>query len=199
MAVMRAMIDDLTTIGDTSNSIVLPVVEDTTEPTTNINVPGLWLVKPTDIDRLTRLLTHMHRVDEVWDDEANLNRGLWFMSHYTAPTSMLFDVENGGGFVAFIRTTAGWRTQVYAAAWTRRAFGRDDLFRTACKLMMLTHDLRVIDSFVKLDNRISQRATLRAGFKNRGVIKNAQCYNGALRPMFWNEIDRAALGLREDE
>jgi hypothetical protein len=175
-------------------AIVTPLVEDG-PVTTNIGVPGLWQVKPADGARLIELLKQAWRIEEIWDDEANQNRGLWFMSNYTHPTNLLFDVLNGAGLVAFIRTIPGWRCQVYAAAWSRRAFGRDDLFQTACKLAMLANDLLVIDSFVKLDNPRSQRATLRAGFKNRGVIKQAQCYNGAMQPMYWNEIDRSTLGL----
>jgi hypothetical protein len=158
-------------------------------------VPGLWLVKATDVDRLTRLLAQAYRVDEIWDDEARANPGLWFMSHYTLPVNLLFDVENGAGLVAFIRTIPGWRAQVYAAAWHRRAMRRDDLFQAACKLAMLTNDLLVLDSFVRLDNVRSQRATLRNGFVNRGIIPVAQRYNGAMRPLYWNEIERATLGL----
>lgn len=182
---------------EVTDTVVLPVVEDG-PVTTNIGVPGLWLVKATDVDRLTVLLRNAWRVRELWDDEASANPGLWFMSHYTAPHNLLFDVMNGSGFVAFIRTVVGWRSQIYAAAWARPAMRRDDLLRDACKLAMLTLDLRVIDSFVKLDNRLSQRRTLQCGFVNRGSIRNAQCYNGVLRPMYWNEIDRATLGLTEE-
>lgn len=160
-------------------------------------VPGLVKVGTADVSRLTRLLENAWRVDEIWDDEARANPGLWFMSHYTAPQNMLFDVHDGSGLVAFIRTIPGWRTQVYAAAWKRAAMGQDELFRTACKVMMLANDLLVIDSFVKVANKLSQRATLRTGFVNRGIINKAQCYNGVYRPMYWNEIDRAALGLED--
>lgn len=177
-------------------TLVLPPVDDGAA-TTNIGVPGLWHVHPTDVARLTTILQNAWRVKEVWDDDARANPGLWFMSHYTAPTNMLFDVLNGKGLVAFIRTIPCWRTQVFAAAWGREAKGRDDLFRAACTLAMHTFYLLVIDSFVRLDNPLSQRATLRAGFKNRGIVRNAQCYNGALLPMYWNEIDRAGLGLDE--
>lgn len=164
---------------------------------TNIGVPGLWHVRPTDVDRLTSMLAQAYRVDEIWDDDARANPGLWFMQQYTHPSNLLFDVLNGKGFVAFIRTLPNWRCQVYAAAWSRAAMRRDDLFRKACSIAMLTHNLLVIDSFVKVNNPLSQRATLRCGFKNRGIIKDAQCYNGAPRPMYWNEIDRATLELDE--
>lgn len=173
----------------------ISVVGATESSATNINIPGLWRITPTDVVRQTVLLANAWRIDELWDDESRANPGLFFMSHYLAPGNLLFDVEGGAGLVAFIRTIPGWRTQVVAGAWARRAFGRDDLFQTACKLALLTHDLLVIDSFVKIDNRISQRATLRCGFKNRGIIKAAQCYNGAMRPMYWNELTRADIGL----
>lgn len=166
---------------------------------TNVNIPGLWHVTPTDVTRLTSILQNAWRIKEVWDDDARANPGLWFMSHYTKTENMLFDVLNGAGLVAFIRTTPSWRTQVFAAAWARRAKGRDDLFRSACTLMMYYQNLHVIDSFVRLDNPLSQRATLRAGFKNRGIIRDAQCYHGAMIPMWWNEIDRATLGVEIDD
>lgn len=172
-----------------------PLVEETAEPTTNIDHPGLWLIKPTDVDRLSRTLREAWRIPELWDDEARANPGLWFMSHYTHPYNLLFDVENGSGLVAFIRTIPGWRTHVFAGAWRRRAMGRDDLFQAACRIAMLTHDLLVIDSFVRLENRRSQKATLRNGFVNRGIIRAAQCYNGAMIPLHWNELDRATIGL----
>jgi len=175
------------------------VVPFATAHDTNIGVPGLWLVKATDVDRLSVLLKEGWRVREIWDDEARANPGLWFMSHYTQPTNLLFDVLNGKGMVAFIRTIVGWRCQVYAAAWSRDAMRRDDLFIAACKIAMLTNRLLVIDSFVKMDNPLSQRATVRCGFRNRGIIKDAQCYNGVPRSMYWNEADRPALGLDEDE
>lgn len=162
---------------------------------TNCNVPGLWRVRQTDMPRLARILENAYRVRELWDDEALANPGPWFMSHYMSPNNMLFDVLDGAGLVAFVRTIPGWRSQVYAAAWKRRAMGRDDLFRAAMQIAMLTNDLLVLDSFVVLDNKISQRATLRAGFVNRGTIANGQCYNGVYRPVYWNEIDRAELGL----
>jgi RimJ/RimL family protein N-acetyltransferase len=174
---------------------MLALVEDAPTPTTNIDIPGLWLIRPTDVDRLARVLKDAWRVTELWDDEARANPGLWFMLHYTRPFNMLFDVENGAGLVAFIRTIPGWRTQVYAAAWSRRAMGRDDLFTAACRIAMLTHDLLVIDSFVRLENHRSQKATLRNGFKNRGIVPAAQCYNGAMIPLHWNELERATLGL----
>ena len=164
---------------------------------TNINVPGLWHVRPTDVDRLTRMLGQAWRVDEIWDDEARANPGLWFMQQYTHASNLLFDVLDGKGMVAFIRTIPNWRCQVYAAAWSREAMRRDDLFIAACKIAMMTNDLLVIDSFVKCNNPLSQRATLRCGFRNRGIIKDAQCYNGAPRPMFWNEADRATFRLDE--
>lgn len=176
MAVMRETTDDLV-------------------QTSNIGIPGLWKVGPLDTDRLGTLLARSLRVPELWDDEARANPGQWFYSHYTHPANLLFDVENGAGMVAFIRTIPGWRTQVYAGAWSRKAWGRDDLFQAACKIAMLSHDLLVIDSFVRLENRRSQRATLRNGFRNRGIIKGAQCYNGVGIPMYWNEIERADLGL----
>jgi hypothetical protein len=164
---------------------------------TNINVPGLWHVRPIDGDRITNLLKYAWRVDEIWDDEARANPGLWFMQQYTHPSNLLFDVLNGKGMVAFIRTIPNWRAQVYAAAWHRDAMRRDDLFIAACKIAMLTHNLIVIDSFVKLSNPLSQRATLRCGFKKRGIIKDAQCYNGTPRPMYWNEAERATFELDE--
>lgn len=184
MAVMREVTED-------------EVVYTEPTPTTNINVPGLWHMTPADVARQAAMLTNAWRIDELWDDESRANPGLFFMSHYMAPGNMLFDVENGAGLVAFIRTIPSWRTQIVAGAWARRAFGRDDLLRAACKIMMFTHDLLVIDSFVKIDNRLSQRATLRAGFTNRGIIKAAQCYNGVMRPMYWNEITRADLGISD--
>jgi len=164
---------------------------------TNIGVPGLWHVQATDVDRVTHMLHEAWRVNEIWDDAARANPGLWFMSQFTQPTNLLFDVLNGKGFVAFIRMIPNWRCQVYAAAWSRDAMRRDDLFIAACKIAMLTHNLLVIDSFVKLDNSLSQRATLRCGFVNRGVLKDAQCYNGTSQGMYWNEADRASLGLNE--
>jgi len=168
--------------------------------TTNVKVPGLWLVNAaTDGDRITTLLREAWRVNEIWDDEARANPGLWFMQNYANPANLLFDVLNGKGMVAFIRTIPGWRAQVYAAAWSRAAMRRDDLFVAACKLAMLTNRLLVIDSFVKLDNKLSQRATVRSGFVNRGIIRDAQCYNGALRSMYWNELSRADLGLGDDD
>ena len=172
---------------------MVPLVEETAEPTTNIGIPGLWLIKAHDVDRLTRTLKEAWRVTELWDDEARANPGLWFMMHYTHPYNLLFDVENGAGMVAFIRTIPGWRCHVYAAAWRRRAMGRDDLFATACRIAMQAHDLLVIDSFVRLENRRSQKATLRNGFKNRGIVPGAQCYNGVMIPLYWNELDRATL------
>jgi len=168
------------------------------ETDTNIGVPGLWHIRPTDVDRISRMLPQAWRVREIWDDEARANPGLWFTSHYLHPQNLLFDVLNGRGLVAFIRTIVGWRTQVFAAAWSREAKGRDDLFRTACEIAMRTNDLLVIDSFVHIDNRLSQRATIRAGFRNRGIIKAAQCYNGLPKDVYWNEIDRAGLGIVED-
>lgn len=177
--------------GTTSGSAVTPALL-----TESIEiVPGLVRVGSTDVDRLTELLKNAWRIKEIWDDEARKNPGLWFMSHYMSPFNMLFDVLDGAGLVAFIRTVVGWRTQVFAAAWARRAIGRDDIFRAACQTMMLANDLLVIDSFVRLDNKLSQRGTLRAGFRNRGIIPAAQCYNGLMTPMYWNEIDRPALGL----
>lgn len=70
---------------------------------TNIGVPGLWHVRPLDGDRLTALLANAFRVDEIWDDDARANPGLWFMQQYTHPSNLLFDVLNGKGMVAFIR------------------------------------------------------------------------------------------------
>jgi len=166
---------------------------------TNVQVPGLWRVTATDVNRLAPMLMNIWRVNEVWDDEARANPGAWFMSNYTHPFNLLFDVLDGKGFVAFIRTIPGWRCQVYAAAWSREAMRRDDLFIAACKLAMLTNRLLVIDSFVKLDNARSQRATLRCGFKNRGIIRDAQCYNGTPRSMFWNELSREDIGLEGDD
>lgn len=178
-------------------AVMRETISDDAIETTNIGVPGLWHVRPLDKDRLLRLLDRAWMVDEIWDDDARANPALWFMQQYMHPSNLLFDVENGAGMVSFIRTVPGWRAQVYAAAWSRRAWGRDDLFRAACTIAMHTSNLLVIDSFVKLDNRLSQRATLRAGFKNRGIIRDAQCYNGAPRAMYWNEIDRPALGMTE--
>lgn len=162
---------------------------------TNCGVPGLYRVRAADVERLASILTNAYRVKEVWDDVALSNPAKWFVDNYTDPNNMLFDVLNGAGMIAFIRTIPGWRAQVYAAGWKRRAFGRDDLFRAACQIAMLTGNLLVIDSFVREDNELSQRATLRTGFVNRGIIRHAQCYNGAMYPMYWNEIDRAELGL----
>ena len=79
-----------------------------------------------------------------------------------------------------------------------RLWARTSYFAPLCKVMMLANDLLVIDSFVKLNNKLSQRATLRTGFVNRGIINKAQCYNGAMRPMYWNEMDRAGLGIEDN-
>lgn len=170
-------------------------VLETTSP--KVEVAGLTRILPTDIPRLSMVLSNAWRVRELWDDSAKENPGLWFMSNYASPFNLLFDVLDGAGLVAFLRVVPGWRAQVYAAAWARRAKGRDDLFRQACQIAMLTHDLLVIDSFVRVDNRISQKATLRTGFKNRGIIKAAQQYNGAGVAMYWNELDRQVAGLGE--
>jgi hypothetical protein len=174
-----------------------PAADTTTDAAqaTNCAVPGLWLIRPEDVDRQAILLQNAWRVRELWDDEARAAPGQWFMFHYLNPCNLLFDLCNGAGLIAFIHTIPGWRSVVFAAVWRRRAMRRDDLFQSACKLAMLTSDLLVIDSFVQISNTLSQRATLRNGFINRGIICPAARYNGAVNPMYWNEVTRAILGL----
>ena len=179
------------------NSPMAETPETTDELATNCAVPGLWKIAPTDMNRLGVMLPQAWRIKEIWDDEARANPAQWFTFHFLNPQNMLFDLLNGKGLVAFIRTVPSWRSQVYCGVWHKDAMRRDDLFKDACRIMMLTNDLLVLDSFVKLDNNLSQRATLRNGFKYRGIIRNAQCYNGAQRAVRWNEIDRATLGLEE--
>lgn len=158
-------------------------------------VPGLVRVGTQDIARINKLLSNVWNVKEVWDDEARSNPTLWFASHYLNPNNMLFEVDDGNGFIAFIRTIPTWRTQVYTARWGGSGKSYDEHFLTACRIMVLAHDLLVIDAFILPDNEPARAAAERSGFADRGTVAAAQCYNGAMRPMCWYEIHRNDLGV----
>lgn len=161
-------------------------------------IPGLVRVGSQDIDRLTGLLKDAWRIDELWDDEARANPGLWFMSHYVNPSNMIFDIHDGAGMIAFIRTVPGWLTQVYFAGWRKEGFRAREQWRTAAQVMMLVNDLRVVHGFIKLDNKLSQRAATSMGMRYRGVISGSQWYNGVPRATAWYEIDEVGVGLKKE-
>lgn len=158
-------------------------------------MPGLVRVGTQDIPRINRLLSNIWQVKEVWDDEARSNPTLWFASHYLNPNNMLFDVEDGNGFIAFIRTIPTWRTQAYTARWGGEGKSYDDYFRTASQIMVIAHDLLVIDAFILPENAPARAAAERSGFDFRGTVKAAQCYNGGMRGLCWYEIHRDTLGV----
>lgn len=162
-------------------------------------IPGLVRVGSQDVERLTNLLKNSWRINELWDDESRANPGLWFMSHYVNPTNMIFDVGDGAGMIAFIRTIPGWRSQVYFAGWARAGFRAYDQWRAAAQVMMLANDLRVIDGFILPHNTKSRRTAEKMGMHYRGPIKTAQWYNGVLRTQSWYEISDVDLGLRRED
>lgn len=167
----------------------------TPDAPTVLDIPGLRRIVPTDVDGITRLAQNAWRVREVWDDAALANPMYWFMAQYTNPYSLVFDVCDGAGFIAFIKTVPSWRSQIYFAAWDRRAMRRFDLWRTAGAIACAAFDLLVIDGFILPNNRLSFNAAKKAGMTYRGLIKRAGVYDGREVPVHWFEITREALGL----
>lgn len=158
---------------------------------------GIRQILPGDVDGLAKLLSNVWRVREVWTDEALANPAAWFMNHYTDPNSLVFDIADGGGFIAFLHTVPGWYTTVYLGAWERRAMRRVDLWRAATSVAMLAHGLLVANAFILPSNRLSLKLARACGMRERGLIRVGASYNGAPSPWVWFDIDRRELGLSE--
>lgn len=179
---------------DTDRQSAVALDEDTAEPTTNIGVPGLWLIKPAeDTARIGRILTHAHRIREIWDIEAAPNRALFFTRQFAHPYNMLFDVYNGQGLIGFIYTVPGWYSIVTFAAWGKNAMRAHGLWTVAARIATHTYDLHVIHGFVAPNNTLSRRAAERCNMRFRGLTDRCIWYTGASWPLAWYEIDRETL------
>jgi RimJ/RimL family protein N-acetyltransferase len=143
-----------------------------------------------DVAELERLRRRIEAIPEFWNDTVANDKEGTFAAIWCDPNTLLFDVCDDGGVVAFLNVTPHWRAACYVAAWSKRAHGRDDLFKIALATTMLRHELLVVDAFVKPDNRLSRRSCERVGFLNRGTIRDAVCYNGHPSDLIWYEIHR---------
>jgi RimJ/RimL family protein N-acetyltransferase len=173
-----------------------------------MNVPAeattpLRLIRHDDKEALGQLAARVGSTPQLWDDRSRVSMPIavaHFASIYASPLSVVYDIHDGAGMVAVARVTLGWRGTVFAAAWHRRAMGRDmiPLYRTALAAATVARNLLVLDSFIHADNTLARRLTERAGFEFRGRIADAACYNGRVLDVLWYEITRAGLGLEED-
>lgn len=157
--------------------------------------PDLVWVRPDDMGKLLAIAKEAYRIKELWDDESRANPTLWFAAHFGNPANLVFDVCQGAGVIAFLRTVPGYKAQAYIALWHQRAMRRHDLVKLAATIAFLAKDLVTIDTFVRPDNKLSQRLCLACGMHYKGTIKELVCYNGERVPMLWYEGTRPDVGL----
>lgn len=181
---------------------------DPPEPAPVQRVPTLPLRRITSDDResLARLAARIGEIREFWDDRFRVSSQAAvqaFARTFAHPTrSLTFDVCDDAGVLCFAEIEPGWRAQVYAYSWHRRANladADDQLWRTAAQIAMQAYDLLVLDAFVLSDNRLSRRAVTRRGFRFRGYVPNAAWYDGVSHDVAWYEADREAVGLPRPE
>ncbi len=153
----------------------------------------LRLLLRSDVAEMQRLRTRIDGIEEFWNDAVVNDKDATFENIWCDPNTLIFDVCDDGGVVVFLNVTPRWRAACYAAAWSKRAHGKDELFRIALATAMLRHELIVVDAFVKPTNRLSIRSCERVGFVNRGTIRDAVCYNGHPSDLIWYEIHRDAV------
>lgn len=164
-------------------------------PSVGAAVDGLRVIRPDDRDDLLRVARHLARFPFLVDDAVRADPVAWFAVTFCNYNNLVFDMDEGKGFIAFFQVHPGWRASVYAASWDTGAMRRYDLWRAACGIAMLTYDLLTLDAFIHPDNRLAQRAAKRSGGEFRGRIKGATVYNGTTTDMLWYELRREDMGL----
>lgn len=164
-----------------------------------LTAPDLLRIRHDDFPRLLLLAKNIWRIREIWDADSLANPMGWFASQYANPYNLVFDVCDGAGVLAFIKTVPGWMTQVYTAIWDRRGMRRADLLIPGARVAAMAWDLQSISAFINLDNTKSLRLTERAGMRYRGLVKSGvYCAPGG-KPLRWYELTRSDLDLPDVE
>ncbi|MEE8489946.1 MAG: GNAT family N-acetyltransferase [Acidimicrobiia bacterium] len=155
---------------------------------------------PEDLEALTILAKKVTSTRGLWDDFCRAKPMETFYNIYASPNSLVFDICDGEGVVAFSTVIPRWRCRINIGLWTRRAVRvshDNNLWKVAARVAMLQFDLHRIDGFVAVSNTLSIRIAERMGMERRGLIRGTACYDGVVEDRIWYEGDRIGAGLTD--
>jgi len=149
---------------------------------------GLRVVKWNDGDAQIALSKHMVEQLDFWPDPARANPMQWFLTHFTRPENIVFDLADGGGVLAISHVQPKWRAKVSLHIWHEDvallpAGTIEFMFGVAA----YTHGLIRLDAFPKRDDLDTTDHLTTAGMAARGTLHEATSYDGKLCDLTWLE------------
>lgn len=158
-------------------------------------VGTLKQIEHTDNDALLALAQQIAKQPYFWDDRAREQPLVWFATTFGNPNSLIFDVADGQGVIAFSHIQPGFDARSHIACWSREGYSFIKTVRKAFAVAMLYHNLLAINGFIQIDNRPARLAARLAGARYRGIIQKVICYNGVMKDAVWYEATRELAGL----
>lgn len=176
---------------DTPNGT--PVTEAVTDP----ELAPIRLLSPSNEEEALKFVELWANTPGLMDDRLRKDEQtvLNFFVNTYQPPSLVYLIGDWAAFAAFVNVNPGWRATSVAARFKRDGGVYDREWKVAAQAAMIHHRLHVLDSFVPVENRVSRIATRRLGFRYRGLINDALCYNRRVQAVRWSTMERADLGL----
>jgi len=152
---------------------------------------GYRRIEPTDTTGHQTLFEHLRQIPVFWHDGVLAHPEAWYVRTFCHPLSLVYDIADGGGMIAFTNVIPKWRCVTYGAAWDRTAMRRatEDWHYLGYSTLQV-YDLFHIDAFTNVSNLLMQRLLDAIPLTRQAVLPKYLWYNGVPEDVIWYQADR---------